>query len=54
VELLAAGQFGRMVALHGNRVESCSIDEAIGCPNLVDPACDTVQAARAVGTSFGV
>ncbi|MBI2897593.1 MAG: ATP-dependent 6-phosphofructokinase [Deltaproteobacteria bacterium] len=53
VDLLHRGAFGQMVALHGTRIGSCTIADAIGNPNLVDPACDTVLAARAVGTSFG-
>ena len=53
IELLARGQFGRMVALHGNLVESVPIRDAIGSPHLVEPGCDTIRAARAVGTSFG-
>jgi ATP-dependent phosphofructokinase / diphosphate-dependent phosphofructokinase len=53
VELLAQGAFGRMVAIHGTVVESVPIADAIGRPNLVDPTCDTIRAARAVGTCFG-
>jgi 6-phosphofructokinase 1 len=53
VELIARGDFGRMVALHGNSVDSVPIAEAIGRPHLVDPGCDTIRAARAVGTCFG-
>jgi len=53
VELLARGEFGRMVALHGNTVESVPIGDAIGRPHFVDPGCDTIRSARAVGTCFG-
>lgn len=53
VELLTRNEFGRMVALHGNTVESVPIGDAIGRPHLVDPGCDTIRAARAVGTCFG-
>jgi 6-phosphofructokinase 1 len=52
-QLAATGQFGRMVALHGNRVESVLIKDAISRQKLVKPDDQAVLAARAVGTSFG-
>jgi len=53
VELIARGEFGRMVCLRGTRIESVPLAEAIGSRNSIDPAGDRVQAARAVGVSFG-
>ncbi|HEY5838326.1 MAG TPA: hypothetical protein VIT19_04760, partial [Pyrinomonadaceae bacterium] len=29
-EMIQAGEFGRMAALRGNKIESASLDEAIG------------------------
>lgn len=52
-ELAAEGQFGRMVALHGNRVESVPLQKAIEHLKLVTLDNQIVKAARAVGTSFG-
>ncbi|HTQ85916.1 MAG TPA: ATP-dependent 6-phosphofructokinase [Candidatus Solibacter sp.] len=53
VDLIARGEFGRMVCLRGTRIESVPLAEAIGITHLVDPASDRVQAARSVGISFG-
>jgi len=51
--LAMEGGFGRMAALHGNRVESVTIKEAVKELKLVTRQCRKVLAARAVGTSFG-
>ncbi|MBU4201006.1 MAG: 6-phosphofructokinase [Verrucomicrobia bacterium] len=51
--LAMAGQFDRMVALHGNRVEPVLITDAICHQKLVKPDNQEVLAARSVGTSFG-
>ena len=53
VDLIASGQFGRMVCLRGTQIESVPIAEAIGTLHCIDPKSDRVQAARAVGVSFG-
>ncbi len=53
VELVAQKQFGRMVCLKGNTISSCTLDEAIGRLKTVPPDSDIVQAARAIGISFG-
>jgi len=53
VDLIAQGQFGRMVCLRGTCIESVPLAEAIGTSHLVDPSSDRVAAARAVGVSFG-
>jgi 6-phosphofructokinase 1 len=52
-ELAANGQFGRMVALRGNKIISVPIKEAIAQQKLVPMDCDELLAARAVGTAFG-
>lgn len=52
-ELVARGEFGRMVCLRAGRIDSAPIAEAIGVLRLVDSSCDHVRAARAVGISFG-
>jgi len=53
VELIAAGGFGRMVCLKGERVESVEIKTAIGHLKTVDPNGELVRTARAVGIGFG-
>ena len=53
VDLIARGEFGKMVCLRGTKIESVTFDEAVGCYNRVDPSSDKVRAARAVGISFG-
>jgi 6-phosphofructokinase 1 len=37
-DAVAAGDFGRMVALRGTEIERVSIDEALAEPKLLDPA----------------
>jgi ATP-dependent phosphofructokinase / diphosphate-dependent phosphofructokinase len=53
VDLVARGEFGRMVCLHAGRIESVPLAEAVGALKLVDPSSDYVRAARAVGITFG-
>jgi 6-phosphofructokinase 1 len=53
VELIARGNFGRMVCLRAGEIESVSLDEAVGCTRLVDPEGSIVRAAKAVGITFG-
>jgi ATP-dependent phosphofructokinase / diphosphate-dependent phosphofructokinase len=36
IDAVAAGDFGRMVALHGTKIELASIDEALAEPKLLD------------------
>lgn len=52
-ELVAEEKFGRMVALKGNEVTSVLIKEAIVKQRLVPTKCEEINAARALGTSFG-
>ena len=53
VEMIARGEFGRMVCLRGTKIESVTLDEAVGAQNLVDPSSDKVRAARSIGITFG-
>ena len=51
--LAVSGQFGQMVALRGDEIVSVPLAEAIGHLKKVDPNCQLVQEARAVGIVFG-
>jgi 6-phosphofructokinase len=53
VELVARGNFGRMVCLRAGEIESVPLDEAVGSARLVDPESSVVRAASAVGITFG-
>jgi ATP-dependent phosphofructokinase / diphosphate-dependent phosphofructokinase len=53
VELIAAGGFGMMVALHGESIVSVDIAHAIGHLKSVNPNGEVVRTARAIGIGFG-
>ncbi len=53
VEMVEAGDFGKMVALRGRSVVSVSIEEAVGALNLVDPQGEVVLAAESLGIMMG-
>ncbi|HVA95956.1 MAG TPA: ATP-dependent 6-phosphofructokinase [Candidatus Dormibacteraeota bacterium] len=53
VELVARGEFGRMVCLRAGEIDSVTIEEAVGEARLVDPMGGMVRTARAVGITFG-
>jgi 6-phosphofructokinase 1 len=53
VDLVARGEYGRMVCLRAGKIQSVTLAEAIGSIKLVDPGSDYVRAARAVGITFG-
>ena len=53
VDLIAQGQFGKMVAVRGDRIVSVDIAEAIGRMKAVDPAGELVATARSIGIGFG-
>jgi 6-phosphofructokinase 1 len=53
VDLIARGEFGRMVALRADRILSVDISEAIGKMKTVDPQGELVATARSVGIGFG-
>jgi 6-phosphofructokinase 1 len=52
-ELVARGEFGRMVVLRAGTIESVDIAEAVRTTRCVDPRCDIVRMARAIGVCFG-
>jgi len=52
-DLVARGEFGKMVCLRCAKIDTVTLDEAVGVLKTVDPAGDHVRAARAVGISFG-
>lgn len=53
VDLIAAGGFGMMVALHGDTIVSVDVAHAIGHLKSVNPNGEIVRTARAVGIGFG-
>jgi ATP-dependent phosphofructokinase / diphosphate-dependent phosphofructokinase len=53
VDLVAAGGFGMMVALHGESVVSVDVAHAIGHLRSVNPNGELVRTARAIGIGFG-
>ena len=53
VRLIHHGQFGEMVCYRPPNIESVPIAEAIRTLSRVDPGSSAVQAARALGISFG-
>jgi ATP-dependent phosphofructokinase / diphosphate-dependent phosphofructokinase len=53
VNLIARGEFGRMVCWHCGTVESTPIEQAVGKLKTVDPECELVRTARSLGISFG-
>ena len=52
-DLVAKGQFGRMVCLKAGKMASVSLDEALEKMKFIEPGCEVVHAARAVGATFG-
>lgn len=53
VELVAAGQTGRMVAWQHGGVVSVPMDDVVGGPRLLAPDCSLVRTARALGICLG-
>jgi 6-phosphofructokinase 1 len=53
VELIAAGEFGKMVAFTGPQVGAIKISDAIGKLKVVRPDGNLVRTARALGICFG-
>jgi phosphofructokinase-like protein len=53
VDLIAEGQFGKMVCLRGERVCAVEIADAVGQLKTVDPNGELVRTARAIGICFG-
>jgi len=52
-DLVAAGDFGKMVALRDGRVVAVPLSEATKKQKLVEPDHQLVQSARAIGVFFG-
>ena len=53
VRLAAKGGFGRMVALHGEKIIDVPLEDALRVPKRVDIHGDAVVSARSLGISFG-
>ena len=53
VELIRAGRRNEMVCLQGDAIGSVSLAEAASGVRRIDPSCEQVRAAAAVGTSLG-
>ena len=51
--LVAERQYGRMVALRGQRITSVPLEKAVGKLRLVPKNSPIVKTARSLGTSFG-
>jgi phosphofructokinase-like protein len=52
-DLVAAGDFGKMVALRGEQIVAVPIADAVSNPKYVDPQGEFVATARSLGVSFG-
>jgi len=48
---MAKQRFAHAVCLKGSKIDSVALDEAL--EKIVDPACESVPAARAAGATFG-
>ena len=53
VRLVHDGQFGQMVSYHPPHIDNVSISAAVRTLSRVDVGSSAVQAARALGISFG-
>ena len=52
-QLVAQGDFGKMVALRGTELVVVPLEEAVDKPKRVDPRGGMVEAARSLGIVFG-
>jgi len=52
-DLIARGDFGKMVALRGENIVAVPIRDAVSNPKYVDPDGELVNTARSLGISFG-
>ncbi len=52
-QMVYRGEFGYMAAMQGRDIVKVPLAEVAGRLKTVDPDCDTVRQARAVGISFG-
>ena len=53
VELVARGEFGRMVAVNGGDITSVPLAEVAGCTRLVPPDHELVMQGQHMGICFG-
>lgn len=53
VHLIAAGQWGAMVALQGGKITNVPIAEAVACQKFVPPESDIILTARSLGICLG-
>ncbi|BBE30712.1 6-phosphofructokinase [Tepiditoga spiralis] len=53
VDLIHNRDFGKMVALQGNKIVSVSLEDVIGTTKTVDPNGELVRVAQSIGVSFG-
>ena len=54
VEAAMKKKFGYMVGLRGQDIKTTLIKDAVAVPRRVEPDCDLIKTARAVGTGFGI
>lgn len=52
-DLIATGDYGKMVALRGEHIVAVPIRDAVSNPKYVDPKGELVATARSLGISFG-
>jgi 6-phosphofructokinase 1 len=53
VDLIAAGEFGKMVAFNGGEVNAVKISDAVGRLKTIPPDGNLARTARALGISLG-
>lgn len=53
VEMVEAGEFGKMAAIRGDRMISVDIDSAVGVLNLIDPNGELATTAESLGINLG-
>lgn len=51
--LIERGEYGCMVSLRNNEIVKVPLSEAAGKLKTVDPSCDIIRDAKAIGISFG-
>lgn len=47
------GEYGYMVSIKNNEIVNVPLSEAAGKLKMVDPSCDMIRDAKAIGISFG-
>ena len=51
--LIMRGEYGYMVSIKNNEIVNVPLSEAAGKLKMVDPSCDMIRDAKAIGISFG-